>query len=100
MSNDKSPSNSVADLMLDSKRTKPTFIATSNMDQVVDVVLRLAMEISVLRDRMDIYEKLSEQHGFGGSDKIENFEADETLQALQSARREQLVQRILHDLSS
>lgn len=98
MSKDTTPS--VADLMLDSQRTKPAFIENPNMDQVVDVVLRLAMEISVLRDRMDIYEQLSEEHGFGGAEKIEAFTGDEALQAQQSERREKLVQRILHDLSS
>jgi len=100
MSKDKMETSSVAELMLDSQRTKPAFIANPNMDQVVDVVLRLAMEISVLRDRMDIYEQLAEDNGFGGSEKIENFIADENLHAQQSARREKLVQRILHDLSS
>ncbi len=100
MSKDKNQTPSVAELMLDSQRTKPAFITNPNMDQVVDVVLRLAMEISVLRDRMDIYEKLSEENGFGGTEKIEAFTADESLQTKQSERREKLVQRILHDLSS
>ena len=54
MSKDKKETPSVTDLMLDKQRTKPAFIANPNMDQVVDVVLRLAMEISVLRDRMDL----------------------------------------------
>lgn len=100
MSKDKKETPSVTDLMLDKQRTKPAFIANPNMDQVVDVVLRLAMEISVLRDRMDIYEQLAEDQGFGGTEKIEGFTADEALQTKQSERREKLVQRILHDLSS
>lgn len=100
MSSDKSKPRSVADLMLDQNRTKPSFIKSPDMDQVVDVVLRLAMELSVLRDRMDIYEKLAEQHGFGGSEQIESFTADEALTQEQSSRREKLIQRILHDLSS
>ncbi len=100
MSSEKNTTKTVADLMTEQSRTKPAFIETPNMDQVVDVVLRLTMELSVVRDRMDIYEKLAEKNGFGGAEAIEAFNADEELTFQQSSRREKLIQRILHDLAS
>jgi len=97
MTDKKSPS-SIADLMVDPKRRKPNFIAQPNMDHVVDVVLRLAMEICVLRDRLDIHEKLAEEHGVGGTEAVENFQADEALTQLQAERRDKLIRRIIDDL--
>ncbi|MEM9531070.1 MAG: hypothetical protein AAGA23_09125 [Pseudomonadota bacterium] len=90
---------SVADLLLDSGRGKPAFLSQVNADQLVDVVLRLAMEVSALRERLDAHEALAREHGLG-ADAVDQFQPDEALAAEQKARRERWVARIVHDLTT
>ncbi|MFK7954517.1 MAG: hypothetical protein AB8B96_00340 [Lysobacterales bacterium] len=91
---------SVSDLMLDEGRGKPRFIEGVCSDQLVDVVLRLAMEVSTLRDRLDVHEAIAEEQGFGGREIVDNFEPDEAMTQRQASRREQWVKRVVHDLTS
>ena len=61
---------SIVSMMHDPKRARPQFIRNVDMDKVVDALLRLAMEVSVIRDRLDIHEALAEQHGIA-ADAVE-----------------------------
>ncbi len=90
----------VADLMLDPKRGKPDFIEQVRSDQLVDVVMRLAMEVSTLRDRLDVHEALAQEQGFGGPEVVDAYQLSEQAQNAQAQRRELWVQRIVHDLTS
>ncbi len=91
--------SSVADLMLDAGRRMPDFIQEGSTTGLVKAVMRLAMEVSVLRDRMDIYEKLCAEHDITTDQAIETFEADDALSAKRLARRTQLIERLVKDLS-
>lgn len=96
--NNEHNSPSVAELMLAEKRRKPDFITDPKMDKVVDVVLRLAMEISVLRERLDVHEAIAEANGKDGQQAIEDFVPDESFVKRQQKNRELWVSRVLNDL--
>lgn len=91
---------SVSELLLKPERGKPAFVSEVRADQLVDVVLRLAMEISALRDRLDVHEALAKQQGFGGAEAVDSFELDEATRERQAQRRERWVRRVIHDLTT
>ncbi|MCB1623016.1 MAG: hypothetical protein KDI32_00415 [Pseudomonadales bacterium] len=83
--------------MQDPKRVRPKFVREPDMDKVIDALLRLAMEISVIRDRLDIHEALAELHGIP-ADAIESFEATPQIEARRRERRDRLVRGVIADL--
>lgn len=94
------PVQTIHGLMTDPGRVKPTFIESSNVDGLVAAVLRLTMEVSALRDRLDIHEAIAERHGVGGEAEVEAFRADEALVGKRAERRQKLIESILHDLTA
>ncbi|HRX88060.1 MAG TPA: hypothetical protein P5528_01325 [Steroidobacteraceae bacterium] len=88
---------SVVSMMHDPKRVRPQFIRELDMDKVVDALLRLTMEISVIRDRLDIYEALGEQCGITDA-AIESFKATPEIDARRRERRERLIRGVISDL--
>jgi len=86
-------------MMTDPERVKPDFIADPSMDKLVSVVMRLAMEISVLRERLDAHEALAERHGGYSSDDVDAYAPDPDRQAKRAAWRKALVEKIVHDLT-
>ena len=93
------PKDSARKLVLDPERTKPQFLNEPGMDKAIDAIMRLAMEISVLRDRLDTHEALAEKTGAYTSDDIENYSADPDRAARRAAERNRLIEALLHDLS-
>ena len=63
-------------LIKDPLRVKPDFIANPNMDKLISVVMRLAMENSVLRDRIVRQEELLIRKGVLTADDIDEYEPD------------------------
>ena len=88
---------SIVSMMHDPKRARPQFIRNVDMDKVVDALLRLSMEVSVIRDRLDIHEALAEQHGIA-ADAVESFVATPEIEARRRERRERLVRGVISDL--
>jgi len=89
----------VKTLLRDPERTKPNFIADATPDKLVAVTLRLAMEISVLRDQLDTQRALLEKHGILSDTDFENFtpSADQVMQ--RKAAKEDLIAGMISDLS-
>jgi hypothetical protein len=87
-------------LMSRAERRKPGFIKNPNVDGLVAAVIRLTMEVSALRDRLDIHEALAERHGIGGADAIEKFEPDPALTERRMRRRERLIALVVRDLKA
>lgn len=76
--------NLVDALIKDPSRVKPEFIREPDMDKLVAVVLRLAMECGVLRDRVIRQEQLLKTQNVLSERDYENYEADtETLKQSQ-----------------
>ena len=94
------PAETVLDLMSRSDRVKPRFVESSNIDGLIAAVIRLTMEVSAIRDRLDIHEALAERHGVGGEAEVERFEADPALSARRMNRRQRLIEAIVRDLTA
>jgi hypothetical protein len=81
------------------KLPRPHQLENLTPDQVVAVVLRLAMEVSVLRDRLGTYEELFEKHGVLSRDDIEGFKPSKSEAAARQKARTELIESIINDLS-
>jgi len=92
--------NAVVDaLMSDPSRERHHFIDRVDMDRLVAAILRLTMEVSVLRDRLATHESLAAQYGGYSQDEVEAYNptAEENQRRAQS--RQNLVARIVRDLT-
>jgi len=97
MTSEKIPNRARA-LVLDPERTKPGFLSEPGMDKAVSAIMRLAMEISVLRDRLDTHEALAEQSGAYTAADVEAFTADPLRATRRAGKRAELIEALLHDL--
>ena len=86
-------------LMSDPARERFKFIEQVDMDRVVAAILRLTMEVSVLRDRIDTHESLAERHGGYSLADVESYRPTPEEEKRRGQRRETLVARIVRDLT-
>jgi len=78
---------------------RPNQIEGLTPDQVVAVVWRLAMEISVLRDRLHSHELLLEQHGLLSPEAVDDYRPSPDQAARRQSERTTLIEKIISDLS-
>ena len=90
--------NHVFDLMNDPNRKKPEFMSEPGMDKVVSALLRLAMEISVLRDKVNLQRDLLQKHNILDHTEFDTYELDEDEIAKRDAANFTLVKAIANDL--
>lgn len=74
---------------------RPAFSSDPQVDRLMSIVMALATELSVTRDRLDTVERLAEAKGLFGRDEIDGFVVDETVYAEREARRADYLERIL-----
>ena len=67
--------------------------------QLVDVTMRLAMEVSVLRDRLRSHELLLEAQGLPGPAAVDAFEPSATEQKQRDASTRALIESLTGALS-
>ena len=89
----------VHQLMTGPARVKPEFLEEAGLDKTVSAILRLAMEVSVLRDRLDTHEALAEKSGAYTRADVEAYSADPERAARRAAERKKLIEALLHDLA-
>ena len=94
----KNSDNRVDELIKDPSRVKPNFIAEPNMDKLISVVMRLAMENSVLRDRIVRQEKLLISNGVLQASDFDDFKPDEKTSLEAQAENFELIRAIMNDL--
>ena len=85
-------------LVKNPSRVKPEFITNPNMDKMISVVMRLAMENTVLRDRIVRQEKLLIEKGVLSLDDIEEYEPDNETSRMSQAESFDLIRAIINDL--
>ncbi|MFK7828808.1 MAG: hypothetical protein AB8B57_03410 [Congregibacter sp.] len=78
--------------------SKPEFLEQMAPDKLINCVMRLAMEVSVIRDRLDIYEAVVEEAIPGMQAKIENFASSEEIEGHRAQRRSALIKNLMRDL--
>ena len=86
-------------LMSDPARERFRFIEQVDMDRVVAAILRLTMEVSVLRDRIDTHESLAEKHGGYSLEDVESYRPTPEEEQGRAERRRTLVARVVRDLT-
>jgi len=77
-----------------------TFFPDPNVDRVLGVVLELAAEVYVLRDRVQTLELALERRGGLTRDELDRYEPTEAEHAQRLAEREALIARILAPMTA
>ena len=77
------------------KGARPYFFDDPSVDKVLAIVMALAGEVSVLRDRLDTVVRLAERKGVLSADDLETFLPDAPLRAERDAWRDEFLNRIL-----
>ena len=82
------------------KLPRPHQVKDLTPDQMIAVILRLAMEISVLRDRLSTHETLLARQGALRRDDVERFVPGAEEAKRRADASTQLIEDIVKDLSS
>ncbi len=77
-----------------------TFFPDPNVDRLLGVVMELAAEVYVLRDRLHTIEYLLARSGAVDPHEIDSFEPTEAERARRLAERDALVARILTPMTA
>lgn len=86
------------------KGKRPSFFENPEVDRVLAIVMAVAGELSVLRDRMDTVERLLDERGVLARADIEAFRPSEAVEEQRQAWRSEYLERVLrvvhHELES
>jgi hypothetical protein len=77
-----------------------TFFPDPNVDRVLGVVMELAAEVYVLRDRLHTIEHLLERAGVLDRAEVEQYRPTEAERAVRLAERDALIARILAPMTA
>lgn len=78
---------------------RPGFLEDTPADGLVAAVMRLAMEICVVRDRLDVVERIAAEHEPDLPARIDEFAADAELDQTRAQRRQRLLELLIRDLT-
>lgn len=74
---------------------RPTFFADPQVDKVLGIVMALAGEVSVLRERLDTVERLAEAKGVFSRQDIETYRPNEQIAEEREQWRKEYIDRVL-----
>jgi len=77
------------------KGKRPTFFADPQIDKLMAIVMALAGEVSVLRERLDTVERLAESKGLLSRQEIEAYRPTESAAEEREQWRGQYIARVL-----
>lgn len=77
------------------KGKRPVYLSDPTSEKILAMVMALAGEVSVMRDRMETMERLSEKSGGFSAEDIEQYVPSEEEKAAREKRRAEYLQRIL-----
>ncbi len=77
------------------KGKKPVFFSDPQIDKMMGIVMALAGEVSVLRERLDTVERLVEQKGLFSRQEIEAYHPDPQATEARERWRAEYIARIL-----
>jgi hypothetical protein len=85
----------------DAKGKRPRFyaeptVAAEGVDHAMSMILVLAQEFLVMRDRLDTVERICAAKGLVLADEIEAFHPDQATLEAREARRQQFLQRLYY----
>ncbi len=88
------PSNDKPSVARYSKGKRPSFYADPAMDEAMSMIMVLASELSVLRDRLDTYETVLEEKGTVSRSDIEGHTPDDETLNRREEERQALLKRL------
>jgi len=77
------------------KGKRPIYFESPETDKLLAIVLALAEEVSVLRDRLDAVERLAEAKGLLSQAEISAYQPDEAAAKERAQQRSAYIERIL-----
>jgi hypothetical protein len=77
---------------------KPHYFADPATDKLLQIVIALAGELSVTRDRLDLIERLAARRGLFEAGDLEAFDLSQAETAEREANRAEFIARILRAL--
>lgn len=80
----------------DARGKRPQFYDTPGLDQTMSMIMVLANEMSVLRDRLDAAERVAKQHGMDLATGIDALVLDEAALEEREARRQDFLARLFY----
>ena len=80
----------------DAKGKRPQFYDTPGLDEAMSMILVLANELSVVRDRLDLYERASAKRGLDLAADIEAIELDQDALEARETRRQDFLGRLFY----
>lgn len=78
----------------DARGKRPQFYDTPGMDQVMSMIMVLAGDLCVVRDRLDAAERVAKAHGIDLAAGIESLKLDDEALEEREARRQDLLARM------
>lgn len=75
---------------------RPQFYDTPGLDAAMSMIMVLASELTVLRDRLDLAERVAAASGLDLAAGIETFELDQDALETREQRRQDFLQRLFH----
>ena len=75
---------------------RPQFYATPGLDEAMSMIMVLANELSVVRDRLDTVEKVAAAKGLVLDAEIEAFEPDQATLEARELRRQDFLARLFY----
>lgn len=80
----------------DAKGKRPQFSNDKGIDQLTSMVMVLASELNVLRDRVDAQERVAKLNGLDLAAGIEQLELDETALQAREQWRQDFMERLFY----
>lgn len=74
---------------------RPRFFNEAALDELMTMVMAVAQETAVIRERLDTAERVLEKHGIKLPEEIEKFEADEEVLIQREAWRQGFYSRLM-----
>lgn len=82
------------------KGQRPQYFADPATDKLLTMVVTLASELSVTRDRLDAVERILQQNDLLDRTQVDNFEPDEEADLARQSQRQILVERLLQTVTA
>lgn len=80
----------------DAKGKRPDFFPQPGIDQAISMIMVLAGEVCMLRDRMDAQERVAKANGLDLAAGIEALELDEAALETREAYRQDFLERLFY----
>jgi hypothetical protein len=89
----------VPPLPVDAAGRRPAFFSPDGVDQILTMVLELATELWVLRERVFVIEAVAAEHGLPLTPAVESYALSETQRAELAGMRAEMMNQLFRTLN-